>query len=156
MQLTKPFLHISNIYIFIYIYTGICIYIHKSRDSAVGIATGYGLDHREVGVRVPVRSRTFTSPCHPDRLYMYDIETVGVNAVKNVETVGENVVSVYRGKTSQILRASFRFLVTILAYSSALKTELVDSTESSANLCWTTRITFMTINLYSNLCETLK
>jgi hypothetical protein len=26
-------------------------------DSSVSIATGYGLDDREVGVRVPVRSR---------------------------------------------------------------------------------------------------
>jgi hypothetical protein len=26
---------------------------NKSRDSVVGIATGYGLDDREVGVRVP-------------------------------------------------------------------------------------------------------
>jgi hypothetical protein len=41
-----------------------CLY---SRDSAVGIATGYGLDDWEVGVRVPVRSRMFTSPCRPDR-----------------------------------------------------------------------------------------
>jgi hypothetical protein len=39
-----------------------------SRDSAVGIATGYGLDDIEVGVRVPVGSRIFTSPCRPDRL----------------------------------------------------------------------------------------
>jgi hypothetical protein len=28
----------------------------KSRDSSVGIATGYGLDDRVVGVRVPVAS----------------------------------------------------------------------------------------------------
>jgi hypothetical protein len=40
-----------------------------SHDSAVGIATGYRLDNREVGVRVPVVSRIFTSPCHPDRLW---------------------------------------------------------------------------------------
>jgi hypothetical protein len=32
-----------------------------SRDSAVGIATGYGLDDREVGVRVPGGSRIFSS-----------------------------------------------------------------------------------------------
>jgi hypothetical protein len=37
--------------------------------SVVGIATGYGLDDRRVGVRVPVRSRIFTSPCHPDQLW---------------------------------------------------------------------------------------
>jgi hypothetical protein len=40
-----------------------------SRDSAVCIATGYGLDDREVGVRVPVGSRIFTCPCRPDRLW---------------------------------------------------------------------------------------
>jgi hypothetical protein len=33
--------------------------ISWSRDSAVGIATGYGLDDRGVGVRVPVGSRIF-------------------------------------------------------------------------------------------------
>jgi hypothetical protein len=36
------------------------------RDSAVGIATGYGLDDRGVGVRVPVGSRIFSSPRRPD------------------------------------------------------------------------------------------
>jgi hypothetical protein len=41
----------------------------RSRDSAVGIATGYGLDDRNVGVRVPVGSRIFTPTCHPDRLW---------------------------------------------------------------------------------------
>jgi hypothetical protein len=35
----------------------------------VGIATGYGLDDREVGVRVPVGSGIFTSPYRPDRLW---------------------------------------------------------------------------------------
>jgi hypothetical protein len=33
--------------------------------AAVGIATGYGLDDRGVGVRVPVRSGLFTFPCRP-------------------------------------------------------------------------------------------
>jgi hypothetical protein len=41
----------------------------RSRDSAVGIATGYVLDDRGVGVRVPVWSRIFTSSCCPDRLW---------------------------------------------------------------------------------------
>jgi hypothetical protein len=40
-----------------------------SRDSVIGIATGYGLDDRGVGVRVPVGPRTFSSACHPDRLW---------------------------------------------------------------------------------------
>jgi hypothetical protein len=35
------------------------------RDSLIGIATGYGLDDRGVGVRVPVGSRIFSSPCSP-------------------------------------------------------------------------------------------
>jgi hypothetical protein len=39
-----------------------------NRNSAVGIATGYGLDDQEAGVRVPVGSRIFTSPYRPDRL----------------------------------------------------------------------------------------
>jgi membrane-associated phospholipid phosphatase len=41
----------------------------RSRGSAVGIATGYGLDDRGVGVRVPVGSRIFSSPLCPDRLW---------------------------------------------------------------------------------------
>jgi hypothetical protein len=43
--------------------------LERSRDSVVGIATGYGLDKGEVGVRVLVGSRIFTSPCRPDRLW---------------------------------------------------------------------------------------
>jgi hypothetical protein len=35
----------------------------------IGIATGYGLDARWEAVRVPVGSRIFTSPYHPDRLW---------------------------------------------------------------------------------------
>jgi hypothetical protein len=41
-----------------------------SRDRVVGIATGYGLEDTGVGVRVPVASRIFTSPCRPDRYPM--------------------------------------------------------------------------------------
>jgi hypothetical protein len=44
-------------------------YGRGSRDSAVGIATGYGLDDRGVGIRVPVGSRIFSSPRCPDRLW---------------------------------------------------------------------------------------
>jgi hypothetical protein len=36
-----------------------------SRDSAVGIATGYGLDDWEVGVRVPIGSRIFSKSSRP-------------------------------------------------------------------------------------------
>jgi hypothetical protein len=37
-----------------------------SLDCVVGIATGYRLDGRGVGVRVPVRSSIFSSPRRPD------------------------------------------------------------------------------------------
>jgi hypothetical protein len=39
-----------------------------SRDRVVGIATGYGLDDRGVGVWVPIGPRIFSSP-RPDRLW---------------------------------------------------------------------------------------
>jgi hypothetical protein len=41
----------------------------KSRDSVVGILTGYWLDDRRFGVGVPVGSRIFTPSCRPDRLW---------------------------------------------------------------------------------------
>jgi hypothetical protein len=41
---------------------------YRSRDSAVGIATGYGLDDSGFGVVVPVGSRIFSSPRRPDRV----------------------------------------------------------------------------------------
>jgi hypothetical protein len=37
-----------------------CINVIRSRDSSVGIVTGYGLDDRGVGVRVPVGTRIFS------------------------------------------------------------------------------------------------
>jgi hypothetical protein len=40
----------------------------RSRDIVVGIVTGYGLDDRGVGVRVPVESRMFSSSRRPGRL----------------------------------------------------------------------------------------
>jgi hypothetical protein len=51
----------ENIKIFLY------LYVTWSRDSAVGIATRYGLDGRGFGVRVTVGSRIFFSPRRPDR-----------------------------------------------------------------------------------------
>jgi hypothetical protein len=41
----------------------------ESRNSAVDIATGYGLDDQWVRIRVPVGARIFTSPCRPYRLW---------------------------------------------------------------------------------------
>jgi hypothetical protein len=52
----------------VYIYIYINIYI-KYYGRVVGIATGHGLDDRGVGIRVPVRSKILTSPCHPDWLW---------------------------------------------------------------------------------------
>jgi hypothetical protein len=42
-------------------------YKGSSRDSAVGMATGYGLDSSEVGVRVLAGARFFSAPRRPDR-----------------------------------------------------------------------------------------
>jgi hypothetical protein len=49
--------------------TKIFLKTKESRDSADGIVTGYGLDDRGIGVRVPVRSRIFTFRSRPDRLW---------------------------------------------------------------------------------------
>jgi hypothetical protein len=40
----------------------VCYYGSLSRDSVVGIATGYGLDDRGFGVQVPLGVRIVTSP----------------------------------------------------------------------------------------------
>jgi hypothetical protein len=42
----------------------------RSRDSVVGIAIGYGLDDRGLGVRVLVGPRIFSFPRRPDRLWV--------------------------------------------------------------------------------------
>jgi hypothetical protein len=52
---------------------GVLIFCHIAirygRDSAIGISTGYGLDGRGVGVRVPVGARFFAPPRRPDRFW---------------------------------------------------------------------------------------
>jgi hypothetical protein len=48
---------------------GIFYYFQESRNSAVDIATGYGLDDRGVRVRVPMGSRNLSSPRRPDRFW---------------------------------------------------------------------------------------
>jgi hypothetical protein len=45
----------------------------RSRDSAVGIATSYGMVDREVGVQVPVGSRIFSYPRRPGRPWAHPI-----------------------------------------------------------------------------------
>jgi hypothetical protein len=44
-------------------------FLSEKQDSSVGIATGYGLEDRGVGVRVPVVSRIFCAPLRPDRFW---------------------------------------------------------------------------------------
>jgi hypothetical protein len=45
-------------------------FVHnKCQDSAVGIAAGYGLNGRGIGVRVPVGSRFVPFPRRPDWLW---------------------------------------------------------------------------------------
>jgi hypothetical protein len=41
----------------------------RSRESTIGIATGYELDGRRVEVLVPVGTSFFSSPHHPDRFW---------------------------------------------------------------------------------------
>jgi hypothetical protein len=50
-----------------------CIYTHMH---VYIYATGYGLDDRWVGVRVPVRSTIFSSPRHPGWLWGPPIQRV--------------------------------------------------------------------------------
>jgi hypothetical protein len=42
--------------------------LFQELDSSVGIATGYGLDDKEVGVPVPAGSRIVISVCRPNSL----------------------------------------------------------------------------------------
>jgi hypothetical protein len=61
---------ISNFQYFTYYtsrgFTFILMVYKEVGDSVVSIATGYGLDVRGVGVRVPVGSKIFSSPRRPD------------------------------------------------------------------------------------------
>jgi hypothetical protein len=41
----------------------------RNRDATVGIVTGYGLEERGVGIRVPVGARIFSSTRRPDRFW---------------------------------------------------------------------------------------
>jgi hypothetical protein len=50
--------------------------VSRSRDSVVGIATGYGLDDRGVGFRVQLASRILSSPLRPDRPTQLPIQGV--------------------------------------------------------------------------------
>jgi hypothetical protein len=43
--------------------------LSESRDRTVGRATGYRLDGRGIGVRIPAQARFFSSPSRPDRIW---------------------------------------------------------------------------------------
>jgi hypothetical protein len=65
---------ILNWAIVLFLYTGSVILsfvcsLYESWDSAVSIATGYGLDDQGVGVQVPVGTRIFTFSCPSDWLW---------------------------------------------------------------------------------------
>jgi hypothetical protein len=69
MEGNNDFIHFVLIFKIIYDLTTLISQIIRSRSSAVPIATGYGLDDRGFGVRVPLGSRIFSSPCRLDRLW---------------------------------------------------------------------------------------
>jgi hypothetical protein len=53
----------------IYFILQIVLYVFRSPDSAFGKPSGYGLDDRGVGVRVPMGEMLFTTQCCPNRLW---------------------------------------------------------------------------------------
>jgi hypothetical protein len=69
------FLNVSNVclnsrrwFVLCLVYISYLVLV-RSRDSAVGIATGNWLDDRGVGVRVPVGSKIFTFRSRPGWLW---------------------------------------------------------------------------------------
>jgi hypothetical protein len=46
--------------------TRFCKRNYRSRDSVVGVASGYGLDGQGSGVRVPIKAKFFSSSRLPD------------------------------------------------------------------------------------------
>jgi hypothetical protein len=50
-------------------FCGEYIFAISLRALGIGIATGYGLDEKGIGVRVPVGLRIFSSPRRPDRVW---------------------------------------------------------------------------------------
>jgi hypothetical protein len=68
----KPVLFESHSYVYEVIFS-----FYGSRDSSVGIATGYVLNGRGVGVRVTVGPRIFSSSRRPDRVLSLGIKRPG-------------------------------------------------------------------------------
>jgi hypothetical protein len=66
----------------------------RSRDTAVGMATGYRQDSRGVGIRVPERSRIFSSPCRPGHLWSpYSLAIMNFNLTDTLVREAQNVAS---------------------------------------------------------------
>jgi hypothetical protein len=62
--------HIAKLLVENIVLKNLCSFMpERSLDSSVGIVTDYGLDDREVGVRVPEGSKVFSSPNCPDQLW---------------------------------------------------------------------------------------
>jgi hypothetical protein len=57
---------VSHIHTYIYLHT---YTLYRRRDNAVGLATGYGLDDRGIGVLVQVESRIFSSSRHANQFW---------------------------------------------------------------------------------------
>jgi hypothetical protein len=57
---------VLEVYIFRNVIQYQALQLNRIRDSAVGIKTGYGLDGRGIGFRVPVEARIFSSSRSPD------------------------------------------------------------------------------------------
>jgi hypothetical protein len=59
------------------------------RDSVVGIATGYGLDDRGIGVRVPVGSRLALGSTQPPIQWVHGVKRPGREADNSPPTGAE-------------------------------------------------------------------
>jgi hypothetical protein len=122
-----------------------------SRDSAVGIATGYGLDDREAGVRSPVVIRFFflsssfnarLPTCSPTKLILSTTKTeqVGSGSFDNISELYSGIR--ISGGTPTILRRFVGFLSPSKQIPSTViqiraVTSSVLSIYSSTVLCWT-------------------
>jgi hypothetical protein len=65
--ISNPLKNLSKLFVKIYVIN--YWKLIRSQDSAVSIATGYGLDEQGIGIRVPVGPRIFSTPRRPDRLW---------------------------------------------------------------------------------------
>jgi hypothetical protein len=84
------------------------------RNSALGIATGYGLDDRGVEVRVPVGSITFSSPSCPDRFCGYMSPSLNpvnqMNLIYTVSSISLIIILIYLYLDTDLSGGLFFFL----------------------------------------------